>query len=153
MSPSIDQSMENGSRNEGGSAKSGEIKTGTATLTMPDGRIIELPCVSDVAGGLFVDIRTLQGKTGICTLDPGMKQPQLVQILPPLCPILHIICIMYTFMSMGRLREMHRPEMPAKCIPQLYIYLIFFSSAANFPSKHRPYFNRLLCLQNYVHRR
>lgn len=44
-----------------------------ATLAMPDGQEISLPVLQDVYGNRFVDVRTLQPKTGICTFDPGFS--------------------------------------------------------------------------------
>jgi hypothetical protein len=35
-----------------------------ATLTMPDGRTVSLPVLTDAAGALFVDVRKLQPDTG-----------------------------------------------------------------------------------------
>jgi citrate synthase len=44
---------------------------GTATLTLPDGRALPLPLLSDAAGALFLDISKLYGTARLCTLDPG----------------------------------------------------------------------------------
>jgi citrate synthase len=46
---------------------------GTATLTLPDGRAIPLPVLTDAAGATFVDIATLFPRTGVCTLDVGFS--------------------------------------------------------------------------------
>ena len=42
-----------------------------ATLTLHDGRNIEFPVLSGSIGPDVVDIRTLYGKTGVFTYDPG----------------------------------------------------------------------------------
>ncbi|HVL36584.1 MAG TPA: citrate synthase [Burkholderiales bacterium] len=43
----------------------------TATLTLPDGRTLEFPVVAGSTGPEVVDIRTLYGKAGLFTYDPG----------------------------------------------------------------------------------
>ena len=45
--------------------------TGKATLTYGDGKTVEFPVVSGSVGPDVVDIRTLYGKTGLFTYDPG----------------------------------------------------------------------------------
>jgi len=42
-----------------------------ASLTLHDGRIVELPVLSGTIGPDVVDIRALYGKTGVFTYDPG----------------------------------------------------------------------------------
>jgi citrate synthase len=42
-----------------------------ATLTLPDGRSFEFPVLSGTVGPDVVDIRTLYGKAGVFTYDPG----------------------------------------------------------------------------------
>jgi len=42
-----------------------------ATLTLPDGRSFEFPVLSGTIGPDVVDIRTLYGKAGVFTYDPG----------------------------------------------------------------------------------
>ncbi|CAG9460541.1 unnamed protein product [Pedinophyceae sp. YPF-701] len=44
---------------------------GDATLRLPDGEEIPLPAFRDASGARFVDVRSLYGKTGVCTFDPG----------------------------------------------------------------------------------
>jgi citrate synthase len=46
-------------------------KEGDAEVKLPDGTIITLPVLRDVAGNRFLDVRKLQPTTGICTFDPG----------------------------------------------------------------------------------
>src|SRR3970040_1169047 len=43
----------------------------TATLKLPDGKTIDFPVHSGSTGPDVVDIRTLYGKTGLFTYDPG----------------------------------------------------------------------------------
>ena len=45
----------------------------TAKLTLPDGRSVELPWLTDSAGNHHVDIRALYGETGVCAFDPGFS--------------------------------------------------------------------------------
>ena len=42
-----------------------------ATLTLHDGRKLEFPVLSGTIGPDVVDIRTLYGKSGVFTYDPG----------------------------------------------------------------------------------
>src|ERR671936_1657409 len=42
-----------------------------ATLKLPDGRSLEFPVLSGTTGPDVVDIRTLYGKSGMFTYDPG----------------------------------------------------------------------------------
>ncbi len=42
-----------------------------ATLTLPDGKVIDFPVMSGTIGPDVVDIRTLYGKSGMFTYDPG----------------------------------------------------------------------------------
>jgi citrate synthase len=42
-----------------------------ATLKLPDGRTLEFPVLSGTVGPDVIDIRTLYGKTGMFTYDPG----------------------------------------------------------------------------------
>lgn len=42
-----------------------------ATLTLPDGREVALPVLTDEAGAVFVDIRALHPTAGVCCFDPG----------------------------------------------------------------------------------
>ena len=42
-----------------------------ATLNLPDGKQIDFPMMSGTVGPDVVDIRTLYGKTGVFTYDPG----------------------------------------------------------------------------------
>ena len=42
-----------------------------ATLKLPDGKTIEFPVLSGSIGPTVVDIRTLYGKSGMFTYDPG----------------------------------------------------------------------------------
>jgi citrate synthase len=42
-----------------------------ATLTLPDGKTLEFPVMSGTIGPDVVDIRTLYGKSGMFTYDPG----------------------------------------------------------------------------------
>lgn len=42
-----------------------------ATLTLPDGKRITLPYLTDASGAGFVDVRTLFNEHKICTFDPG----------------------------------------------------------------------------------
>jgi citrate synthase len=43
----------------------------TATLKLPDGKTLEFPVLSGSIGPTVVDIRTLYGKSGMFTYDPG----------------------------------------------------------------------------------
>ncbi len=43
----------------------------TATLKLPDGKSLEFPVLSGTVGPEVVDIRTLYGKSGMFTYDPG----------------------------------------------------------------------------------
>src|SRR5258706_4248967 len=43
----------------------------TATLKLPDGKSLEFPVLSGSVGPEVVDIRTLYGKSGMFTYDPG----------------------------------------------------------------------------------
>ena len=43
----------------------------TATLKLPDGKTLEFPVLHGTIGPDVVDIRTLYGKTGLFTYDPG----------------------------------------------------------------------------------
>ena len=43
----------------------------TATLTLPDGKSIELPILEGTCGPPMIDIRSLYAKTGYFTFDPG----------------------------------------------------------------------------------
>jgi len=43
----------------------------TATLALPDGRTLEFPVLPGTTGPDVVDIRTLYGKSGMFTYDPG----------------------------------------------------------------------------------
>ena len=47
--------------------------SGTATLSLPDGRTIDLPVLSDAAGALFVDVSRLYPTSKVCTLDVGFS--------------------------------------------------------------------------------
>ena len=42
-----------------------------ASLTLPDGKTLEFPVMSGSIGPDVVDIRTLYGKSGMFTYDPG----------------------------------------------------------------------------------
>ena len=42
-----------------------------ATLTLPDGKNLDFPVMSGTIGPDVVDIRTLYGKSGLFTYDPG----------------------------------------------------------------------------------
>ena len=42
-----------------------------ASLTLPDGKTLDFPVMSGTIGPEVVDIRTLYGKTGLFTYDPG----------------------------------------------------------------------------------
>ncbi|KIZ03654.1 type II citrate synthase [Monoraphidium neglectum] len=42
-----------------------------AKLSLPGGKTLDLPILTDAAGNTFIDIRRLQPTTGICTFDPG----------------------------------------------------------------------------------
>lgn len=44
-----------------------------AELRLPDGTTVKLPVLVDAAGQTFVDVRSLQTATGICTFDPGFS--------------------------------------------------------------------------------
>src|SRR4029453_4905207 len=43
----------------------------TATLKLPDGRSLDFPVLPGTLGPEVVDIRTLYGKSGMFTYDPG----------------------------------------------------------------------------------
>src|SRR5215467_3605169 len=43
----------------------------TATLKLPDGKTLEFPVLKGSVGPDVVDIRTLYGKSGMFTYDPG----------------------------------------------------------------------------------
>src|SRR5919109_2050139 len=43
----------------------------TATLKLPDGKTLDFPVLSGTLGPDVVDIRTLYGKSGAFTYDPG----------------------------------------------------------------------------------
>ncbi|OGA68590.1 MAG: citrate (Si)-synthase [Betaproteobacteria bacterium RIFCSPLOWO2_12_FULL_67_28] len=51
--------------------KQGAIMDKKATLTLNDGRSLELPVLSGTVGPDVVDIRALYGKAGVFTYDPG----------------------------------------------------------------------------------
>ena len=42
-----------------------------ATLSLPDGKTLDFPVMSGTIGPDVVDIRTLYGKSGMFTYDPG----------------------------------------------------------------------------------
>ena len=42
-----------------------------ATLTLPDGKTLDFPVMGGTIGPDVVDIRTLYGKSGLFTYDPG----------------------------------------------------------------------------------
>ena len=42
-----------------------------ASLTLPDGKTLDFPVMSGTIGPDVVDIRTLYGKSGLFTYDPG----------------------------------------------------------------------------------
>ena len=43
----------------------------TATLKLPDGKTLEFPLLQGTTGPDVVDIRTLYGRAGVFTYDPG----------------------------------------------------------------------------------
>ena len=45
----------------------------SATLTLPDGRVLELPVLRDAAGATFLDVRRLYPEHAVCTFDPGFN--------------------------------------------------------------------------------
>ena len=42
----------------------------------PDGREVKIPVLRDAAGATFIDVRRLYPETGICTFDPGTREPR-----------------------------------------------------------------------------
>lgn len=44
-----------------------------ATLTLPDGRTVSLPFLTDASGAEFVDVRQLYVETSVCCFDPGFS--------------------------------------------------------------------------------
>jgi citrate synthase len=48
-----------------------EVDPQFVTLTMPDGKSVQLPILEGTAGPNMIDIRTLYQKTGMFTYDPG----------------------------------------------------------------------------------
>ena len=45
----------------------------TATVHLPDGRVVSLPVLTDNAGAIFLDVQRLYPEHKICTFDPGFN--------------------------------------------------------------------------------
>jgi len=45
----------------------------SATLYLPDGRVLRLPVLRDNAGATFLDVRRLYPEHAVCTFDPGFN--------------------------------------------------------------------------------
>lgn len=51
----------------------GAETSSSATLTLPDGRVLQLPVLRDAAGATFLDVRRLYPEHGVCAFDPGFN--------------------------------------------------------------------------------
>ena len=58
------------------------------TLTLQDGKSVQLPVLQGTAGPAMIDIRTLHSTTGMFTFDPGIVVNTTTE--PPLYLSLHV---------------------------------------------------------------